>query len=369
MNEKQCRWGIMSTAGIAMKNWHSIAASGNGRVVAVASRSVEKAQSFIDACQASVSVAHTVEAIGTYEELLGRKDIDAVYVPLPTGVRTEWVVKAANAGKHVMVEKPCGVTAADVRTMIDACEANNVQFMDGVMYMHSARMPEIRKVLDDGESVGEIRRIASQFSFCADEEWVSSNIRASSNLEPAGCLGDLGWYTIRATLWAMNYEMPTEVRGRILFGAKRPDSPHEVPMEFQGEMHFASGVSATFYNSFRGNHQQWINISGTKGYVEWKDFVLPYYGNTVSFDVANHNFVGDGCQFNMEKYLKTISIPEYSNNAATAQETNLFRNFATLVLSGKVDSHWPDIALQTQQVLDAALSSAQNNCEPVMMSS
>lgn len=369
MSEKLCRWGIMSTAGIAMKNWHAIAASGNAQVLAVASRSVEKAQAFIDACQASVPVPQQVDALGTYEELLARDDIDAVYVPLPTGVRTDWVVKAANAGKHVMVEKPCGVTAADVQKMIDACNANNVQFMDGVMYMHSDRMPEIRKVLDDGNSVGEIRRIASQFSFCADEEWVASNIRASSNLEPAGCLGDLGWYTIRATLWAMNYEMPLEVRGRILHGAKRPDSPDEVPMEFQGEMHFASGVSATFYNSFRGNHQQWVNISGTKGYVEWKDFVLPYYGNTVSFDVANHDFVSDGCRFNMEKYLRTISVSEFSNNEKTAQETKQFRNFSSLVLSGKVDSHWPEIALKTQQVLDAALQSARNNCEPVMFSS
>lgn len=369
MSEKLCRWGIMSTAGIAMKNWHSIAASENCHVVAVASRSAAKAQAFIDTCQASVSVPQQVDALGSYEELLARKDIDAVYVPLPTGVRTEWVVKAANAGKHVMAEKPCGVTAADVQTMIDACERNNVQFMDGVMYMHSARMPEMRRVLDDGESVGTIRRIASQFSFNADEEWMAGNIRGNSSLEPAGCLGDLGWYTIRATLWAMNYEMPTEVRGRILHGVQCADSTDEVPTEFLGEMHFASGVSATFYNSFRGNHQQWMNISGTKGYVECKDFVLPYYDNTVSFDAANHNFVSEGCQFDMEKYLQTISVPEFSNNHATAQETNMFRNFSTLVLSGKVDSHWPEIALKTQQVMDAALNSARNNSEPVTFSS
>lgn len=367
MSEQICRWGILSTAGIAVKNWHSIAASGNGRLVAVASRSVEKAQAFIDTCQASVPVPHPVEAMGAYDELLGRDDIDAVYVPLPTGLRTEWVVKAANAGKHVMVEKPCGVSADEVRSMIDACSANNVQFMDGVMFMHSARLPAIREVLDDGESVGEIRRIASQFSFCADEEWVASNIRASSELEPAGCLGDLGWYTIRGTLWAMKYQMPKEVRGRILHGAKRADSPYEVPMEFQGELHFEGGVSATFYNSFRGNHQQWINVSGTKGYVEWKDFVLPYYGNSVSFDVANHDFVIDGCYFNMEKYLRTINVPEYSNNAGTAQETNLFRNFSSLVLSGQPDPHWPDISLKTQLVLDAALESARNDSQPVYL--
>ena len=148
MSERVCRWGILSTAGIAKKNWHSIANSGNGRVVAVASRSVEKAQQFIDECNASAVVPHTVEAIGGYDALLARKDIDAVYIPLPTGLRTEWVVKAAEAGKHVMVEKPCGVTTADVQKMVDACNKANVQFMDGVMFMHSARMNQLRQVLD-----------------------------------------------------------------------------------------------------------------------------------------------------------------------------------------------------------------------------
>ena len=360
MSEGVCRWGILSTAGIAKKNWHSIVNSGNGRVTAVASRSAEKAQQFISECGASVPVAQAVAAVGSYEALLARSDVDAVYIPLPTGLRTEWVVKAAQAGKHVMVEKPCGVTAADVQKMIDACQKANVQFMDGVMFMHSARMQQLRQVLDDGTSVGTIRRIASQFSFCAPDDWVQSNIRASSQLEPAGCLGDLGWYTIRIILWALNFEMPVEVRGRILHGAKRPDSSADVPMEFQGELHFASGVSATFFNSFRANHQQWTNISGTKGYVQVNDFVLPYLGNEVGFDSANHNFVADGCYFTMEKVFHHHAVAEYSNNHRNSQEAALFRNFAGLVNSGKRDNYWPDIALKTQQVLDAALKSAHN---------
>lgn len=360
MGEKTCRWGILSAAEIAKKNWASIANSGNGRVVAVASRSVEKAQKFISACQASVPVSHAVDALGSYEELLKRSDIDAVYVPLPTGIRTEWVVKAAQAGKHVMVEKPCGVTTADVQAMVDACNASNVQFMDGVMFMHSARMDAMRAVLDDGKSVGEIRRIASQFSFCADQSWVESNIRASSQLEPAGCLGDLGWYTIRIILFAMKYEMPVEVRGRILHGVKRADSSEVVPMEFQGEMHFAGGVSATFFNSFRTNHQQWAHISGSEGYLAVNDFVLPYYGNEVSFDVGNHNFSADGCYFTMEKHLKTQQLREYSNNTKNAQETALFRNFSELVNTGRRDNFWPEVALKTQRILDAALKSANS---------
>lgn len=365
MEPKICRWGILSTAGIAKKNWHSIANSGNGRLVAVASRSAAKAQAFIDDCQASVPVPHAVAALGSYEELLSRSDIDAVYVPLPTGLRTEWVIRAAQAGKHVMVEKPCGVATADVRAMLQACDAAGVQFMDGVMFMHSARMPEIRRVLDDGVSVGRIRRIASQFSFCASDEWIASNIRASSSLEPAGCLGDLGWYTIRFTLWALNFEMPVEVRGRILHGVQRSDSQALVPMEFQAELHFASGVSATFFNSFRTNHQQWVHVSGTQGYLQVSDFVLPYFGNEVAFEVANHNFAASGCYFNMERYQRRVAVREFSNNAPQAQETALFRNFASLVLSGRRDPSWPDMALKTQQVLDACLASAQADGAPV----
>lgn len=360
MGNKICRWGILSTAGIAKKNWHSIVNSQNGQIVAVASRTVEKAQQFITECQASVPTPTPVTAFGSYEQLLESDKIDAVYIPLPTGLRTDWVVRAAQAGKHVMVEKPCGVSAADVKKMIEACQSTGVQFMDGVMFMHSARLDAMKKVLDDGVSVGTIRRIASHFSFCADDSWVQSNIRASSQLEPAGCLGDLGWYTIRIILWAMNYEMPTEVRGRILHGVQRPDSSDVVPMEFQGELHFSSGVSATFFNSFRTNHQQWAHVSGSNGYLQVNDFVLPYFGNEVTFDVGNHKFSADGCFFTMEKYLKTHQLPEYSNNAKNAQETALFRTFGDLVLSGKRDPFWPEVALKTQQILDAALKSAHN---------
>ena len=150
-----CRWGILGTANIARKNWRAIRNAGNSTLTAVASRDRAKAQKFIDECQADVPFTTAPAACGGYDELLARKDVDAVYIPLPTGIRREWVVKAAKAGKHVLCEKPCGVNAADVMAMLDACKENKVQFMDGVMFMHSARLPLLRKVLDDGESVGE----------------------------------------------------------------------------------------------------------------------------------------------------------------------------------------------------------------------
>ena len=261
------RWGILSTAGIACKNWEAIRNSGNGVVTAVASRDAAKAQQFIDGCQAEVPFEDVPRAIEGYDEIIAADDVDAVYIPLPTGLRKEWVIKAANAGKHVMCEKPCAVSHADLVEMTDACAANNVQFMDGIMYIHSDRMPKLRAALDDPANVGNITRIASAFSFCAPPEFLAGNIRLSSELEPAGCLGDLGWYTIRATLFVMNYEMPKSLRATMLSSASRADSPDQVPTELSAELFFDNGISATFYNSFLTNHQQWLHVSGDKGNI------------------------------------------------------------------------------------------------------
>ncbi len=365
MSEILCRWGILSTAGIARKNWRAIRNTGNATLVAVASRSVEKAQTFIDECQTHVAFPAKPEALGSYDELLGRDDIDAVYIPLPTGLRKEWVIKAAQAGKHVMCEKPCADTVADLEEMVAACRDNNVQFMDGVMYMHSARMPAMRAALDDGETVGKIKRISAQFSFCAPDEFLTGNIRVNSALESLGCLGDLGWYTCRMALWTMNYEMPEKVTGRLLATRQNDDSPEAVPMEFSGEMLFANGVSAGFYNSFLTENMQLVNISGSKGYLTLDDFVLPYYGNQVEFQTNNARFSQDCCDFHMERHSRRHALAEYSDSKPAAQETNLFRNFSELVNKGEVDPHWPEIALKTQRILNACLESARNGGKEV----
>lgn len=361
MSNSTCRWGILGAAVIARKNWQAVKYSGNGVVAAVASRSQERAEQFISECQSFVPFAQRPQACGSYEKLLARKDIDAVYIPLPTGVRKEWVVRAAEAGKHVLVEKPVGCCAADVVEMIDACKRNKVQFMDGVMFMHSGRLDKLRAVLDDGQSVGDLRRISTLFSFAAPDEFHQSNIRAHSQLEPLGCLGDLGWYTIRFTLWTTKYQMPKRVSARLLSASGRPDSPDSVPMEFSAELDFAGGVSANFYCSFRTENQQFATISGSKGFVHVRDFVLPFYGSDAGFDVTNAMFHVRGSDFNMLDRTRRVSAHEYSNSYEDSQEMRLFRRFGQLVLSGAPDYHWADIALQTQQVMDACLASARQD--------
>lgn len=359
MSERICRWGILGAAQIARKNWESIRNTENATLVAVASRDLDRAQAFIDECQSQVPFPEAPKAVAGYENLLADPEIDAVYVPLPTGIRKEWVIRAAQAGKHVLCEKPCGANPEEVQEMIEACKAANVQFMDGVMFMHSSRLDSLRMVLEDEDTVGELKRIATQFSFRAPEEFLTGNIRVHSGLEPLGCVGDLGWYNVRFTLWTLGEVLPEKVRGHLHAVSGRSDSPDSVPMEFSGEMLFPGGISASFYCSFLTENQQLAHVSGTKGYVKLDDFVLPFFGSEIAFDAANIHFEVNGCRFNMEPRVRRVHVLEYSNNHPSSQETNLFRRFSELANSGEPDYRWADMALNTQRVLEACLQSAR----------
>ena len=361
MSVGNCRWGILGTAGIARKNWKAIRLAGNASVVAVASRNEASAKRFIDECSAQVPFETKPAAVGSYEALLARDDIDAVYIPLPTALRREWVIKAAEAGKHVLGEKPAALNAKEVSEMLDACKRHKVQYMDGVMFMHSQRLPMLRTLLDDPNQLGQVRRLVSQFSFAGDAAFCESNIRTSSDLEPYGCLGDLGWYCVRFFLWALKGQLPTEVRARTLTPLQGKSSPSPVPGELSAELIFPGGVSASFYCSFLTENQQWMHVSGSKGYLKLNDFVLPFHSPEVEAFVGQDVFNVDNCVFNMENHVHRFAVAEYSAGASNAQEVNMIRTFSDLIIQKKVDEQWPEWTLKTQQVLDACFKSAAQN--------
>ena len=168
----------------------------------------------------------------------------------------------------------------------------------------------------------------------------------------------------------MKFEMPQRVSGRILSDLHRDESPEPVPMEFSGELFFENGVSASFYNSFLTQHQQWANVSGTEGLIHVFDFVLPYSNinaesRELDFIVSNSDFVVEGCDFAMKNQTRTVSTKEASHSGQDAQETNLFRRFAELALRNQPDPFWAEAALKTQTVLDACFHSARHGNEEV----
>jgi len=346
----QLRLGILGTAGIARKNWKAIWHSGNCTLTAVASREVAKSRQFIADLQREASFTPAPAAFGSYAELLASPDVDAVYLPLPTALRKEWVLRAAAAGKHIVCEKPCAVSLADLDEMLAACRRHRVQFLDGVMFMHSPRLAAIRAILADGTSIGQPRRITSQFSFLGHEGFFDHNIRLDPALEPAGCLGDLGWYNLRFSLWAMNWQMPRAITGRILAA-----NPAGVPTDFSGELIFDGGVSAGFYCSFINFRQQWANLSGTKGYLQVDDFVNPFHGSETGFTVTQIGQDGP----NVLPSVRRITVPGHANTHPTAPEVNLYRHFANQIATGRLNEDWPEWSRKTQLVMDACLAAAR----------
>lgn len=351
---KPFRWGILGAAMIARKFWQAVRCQEDSLVVGVASRSAERASEFIQACQTRFPVVNPPAPFDSYEALLSSDEVDAVYIPLPTGVRKEWVLAAAKHGKHVLCEKPCAVSDADMQTMIETCSGAGVQFMDNVMFMHSDRVEKFQSLIHGDKRIGSVRRIATQFSFMGDADFFNSNIRSRTDLEPWGCLGDLGWYNIRMILLAMNHQMPTQVLGRIVnrTGDQGP------PTEFTGELVFADGATASLYCSFLNHHQQWVHVSGTEGSLSMDDFVLPWFGNQLGIRYRAAAFNETGFDFNYERRGEDLLVNEYANGHPSAQEVKLVAKFRELALSGRPDAYWPSVSQQTQTIMQALWDSA-----------
>ncbi|MEM6981275.1 MAG: Gfo/Idh/MocA family oxidoreductase, partial [Planctomycetota bacterium] len=299
---------------------------------------------------------HRPIAASDYGALLDRDDIDAVYIALPTAVRKPWVIAAAKAKKHVLCEKPAAVHGDDLAEMIDACRSSGVGFMDGVMFDHSRRIPALRDVLGSSKTFGTLRRIQSHFSFHGGDDFSTNDIRADATLEPHGCLGDLGWYCIRLTLWATNGQMPSSVSGETVWSIEKQSADgimRDVPGEFRGEMRFNDGLTAGLFCSFRCVNQQTAMLTGSQGYVTLDDFVLPFVGAESQFQLHRHELQISGGRWNYGRHSQTFSVAEHASDQPDSQEVAMVRTIASWALGAAIDQRAADRALQTQRILDA----------------
>lgn len=155
---RKLRFGIMSTARIARNAMiPGILKSERCEVKAVASRNKEKAAEL-------AKRYHIDRHYGSYDELLHDPDIDAVYIPLPNHLHKIWSIKAAEAGKHVLCEKPAALTEADVREMAEVAKAHDVLFAEAFMYRYHPKHARVREIIESGE-IGELRGIHGSFTF------------------------------------------------------------------------------------------------------------------------------------------------------------------------------------------------------------
>ena len=323
-NEQVLRFGILGTARIADKVAAAIQAADGASLDVIASRDADRAREWAHGHQVPRSV-------GDYRRVIDDPEIDAVYIPLPNSMHHAWTLAAAEAGKHVLCEKPLGINAQQARDMAAACREHQVQLMDGVMWIHHPRTIAMKEQLTSG-TLGELRRVTSAFTFRFDEV-PDYDIR----LDPktgGGSLGDLGWYCCRATLWAFD-DLPTRV-----FATARMF--RDVDMNLSALLWYDNQRMASFDCGFDTELRKWFEVAGTRSSLVCDDFLSPWDVNKPRFWIHDRN----GLQ---GEHLAPTPI----------QEVVMIENFVQAVASGKIREDWIDDAVATQTMCDALARSAR----------
>lgn len=244
------RWGVLSTAAIGQKKVIPAMQRGeHTRVTAIASRDVEKARKVA----AALDIA---TAYGSYEELLADPNIDAIYNPLPNNLHVEWTAKAAEAGKHVLCEKPLSVTVAEAKTLLAVRKRTGVKIGEAFMIRSFPQWLRVRQLLDEGR-VGELRAVTGFFSYHNIDP---KNIR--NKVESAGgALMDIGCYMVHASRYAFKQEPARVVACIDRDPAMGTDRLTSAILDFQGRQ-------AIFTCSTQLLPYQKINFVGTRGRIE-----------------------------------------------------------------------------------------------------
>lgn len=252
------RWGILSTARINRALLNPFDRAERSELVAVASRRLEKAQAY-------AKEKGIPKAYGSYEALLADPEIDVIYNPLPNSLHCEWTVKAAEAGKHVLCEKPITVNLAELEQIEAAASANNVTVFEAFMYLHHPQTLKVREMIAAGQ-LGKLQLINSWFHFYLPPERVT-NIRLNANLG-GGSLWDVGVYPNSLSIVMAQAGAPVEVWANQLVGETGVD------VAMQAQMKFANGVVAQISSGFRTPFRAGAHIVGDKGMIHlpspWK---------------------------------------------------------------------------------------------------
>ena len=327
------RWGILGTARITRRIAPALHASGNAELVAIASRDPEKARQWAEQYRCP-------EWESSYEALLARPDIDAVYLPMPPHLHAEWTTRAAAAGKHILVEKPFAVSVAEARRMQQACAEAGVMCWDGVMWYHHPRAAQMQHVLASGR-LGSLRRVTAAFSHPFSSPLPREQEFRWQAGAGGGSLFDLGWYCVGAALWAFGC-CPAEVWGRATWA-------EQVDRAFSGTLYFGDGQEASFDCAFDMTARRWFELAGERGSLVCDDFTRPWQEEKTRFWI--HDAQGNP---------EVITCPQRS------QEVCLIETCSRQILAQAYEPQWLQLSQQTQAVIEALRHSAREN-RPVVV--
>jgi predicted dehydrogenase len=315
------QWGIIGAGRIARKFAAALRNSEEAMLSAVASR---------DADRARVAAAElgAASAYASYDELLADPAIDAVYLALPNSLHREWAKRAAQAGKHVLCEKPLALTAADAEDMFATARATGAWLMEAFMYRFHPRTLRLRQLLADG-AIGTVRLVRLGFSFTLDRP-------ADPRWQPelgGGALYDVGSYCVNLARSVVN-EPPARAWATARW------TPSGVDETLAGTLEYPGGAIAQIACSFRGGFQQQAQIVGSDGLIEidqaytmhpdqatrirlWRGTQMARM-EEISFEPTNHY------QLELEGFGRLVRAGHRSHNLPEMPPAETIENLATI---------------------------------------
>jgi len=244
MPGKTLRWGLLSTARINRRLIPAMRQARRTKLVAVASRSQATAGAY-------AAEWEIPRALGSYQALLDDPEVDAVYISLPNSLHAEWAVRAAQAGKHVLCEKPLAQSVADCDRIIAAADEAGVVVAEAIMYLYHPLLHEARRLARAG-ALGEVGFARGSFSFILDRP---GDVRWKPELG-GGALWDIGIYPVSFCRWILGEPDRVFAWQTLAEGG--------VDAATSGLMHFPGGATAAFDCSFRHAFRTHVEVAGSE---------------------------------------------------------------------------------------------------------
>ena len=318
----KAKWGVLGTANVAA--WGTIPGmikSESCELYAIAGRSLEKAESYKERFGFE-------KAYGSYDELLEDENVQAIYIPLPNNLHKEWVIKALNAGKNVLCEKPIGLNADETREMYETAAKNQVLLMEAYAYLHSPYVESLKKDVSD-KIIGDVDYIETAFVTQGYKE----DIRLHKNLG-GGAMYDLGCYCTTMILSLIDSE-PELVKAIAEF------SDEGIDLMTAGQIRFENGVRASFnVGMILGENTNArfdrLYIHGTKGYIK-SDIEYNQEGE------LSYRIYKDG-----EEIVRNISAPH--NYSLEIEQ------FSRCILFGEKPFITPEYSIKNAKLIDRVLA-------------
>lgn len=328
-SQKAVRWGVLGAADIAVKKViPAMRASNRANVVAIASRDKQKAE-------AAARTLGLPKAYGSYEELIADPDVEAIYNPLPNHLHVPWSVRAAEAGKHVLCEKPIALSAAEARELRNARDRAGVLIGEAFMVRTHPQWLGVRTLIDSGR-IGDLRLVVGHFSYFRRDP---NDIRSRAEWG-GGALLDIGCYPITLSRWLFNAE-PLEVTGQL-----EHDPDMSIDRLGSALLRFPTGQASFTCAGQLAPHQR-MQILGTTARIEVE---IPFNAPP---DRGCRIYVDDGSQF-AGASAETIEFPAVDQYTLQADQfSDAIRGVGTVPVS-------LDDAIANMSVIDAIVRSAKS---------